>query len=303
MFFSGFGKVFSTVGDSQYETIGAFWDEMSSRFGRENLRGLGCHWTADSIEYLIGLRKGALSDDEPLPEGAAHRELILPDHNWTVYTGKTSELDQMYGAIYQNGPLDFEIETFADDGNCEVHIFRKNTVPDIADAILARRSYRGRYCSAAVPLNDLRKIAEAGLAAPSGCNIQTTSLAIVNTPEMMNRILAVIDPPVAVTAPAGIFVLTRRINAYRDRCFATQDYSAAIENMLIAVTAMGYASCWFEGHITDADRICDRIAGILGIPGEYDLVCFLPVGIPETEPKKPQKKPDAERCFFVSCSE
>ena len=39
------------------------------------------------------------------------------------------------------------------------------------------------------------------------------------------------------------------------KCFAIQDYSAAIENMLLAIIALGYESCWYEGHITDEDQI------------------------------------------------
>ena len=115
---------------------------------------------------------------------------------------------------------------------------------------------------------------------------------------LLSRIRAEIDPPVAETAPAVICVLTRRINAYRDRCFAVQDYAAAIENMLLAIEALGYRSCWYEGHITDTDRICDRIAEILKVPEEYDLVCILPVGIAESQPAMPKKKPFEERARF-----
>ena len=57
--------------------------------------------------------------------------------------------------------------------------------------------------------------------------------------------------------------MTQRINAYRDKCYAVQDYSAAIENMLLALVELGYQSCWYEGHITDDDRICDKLAAIL----------------------------------------
>jgi nitroreductase len=144
----------------------------------------------------------------------------------------------------------------------------------------------------------LEEIMKAGLAAPSGCNKQTTSLIAVDDEALLARIRQVIDPPVAETAPAMICVLTQRINAYRDRCFATQDYSAAIENMLLAIAAMGYQSCWYEGHITDTDRIGDRIAGILGVPDPYELVCILPVGIAESDPAVPKKKPFAERAWF-----
>ena len=149
-----------------------------------------------------------------------------------------------------------------------------------------------------MPREDLAAIMEAGLAAPSGCNKQTVSLIAVDDEALLTEIHSQIDPPVAETAPAMIFVLTRRINAYRDRCFSTQDYAAAIENMLLAITAMGYQSCWYEGHITDTDRIGDRIAKILGVPEEYDLVCLLPVGSAESDPAVPKKLPFEERAWF-----
>ena len=168
------------------------------------------------------------------------------------------------------------------------------------ETIMNRRSYRGKYKAEKVPVEDLKTIMEAGLAAPSGCNKQTTSLICVNDPELLKKINAVIDPPVCETAPAMICVLTRHINAYRDRCFAVQDYSAAIENMLLAIVDLGYQSCWYEGHITDEDRICDKIKAILNVPDEYELVCILPVGKAEGEPVMPKKKPYEERAWFNS---
>ena len=166
------------------------------------------------------------------------------------------------------------------------------------ETIMSRRSYRGTYAAEPVPREDLQTILEAGLAAPSGCNRQTTSLIAVDEPALLEKLKAVIDPPVAETAPAMICVLTRRIFAYRDKCYAVQDYAAAIENMLLAITALGYQSCWIEGHITDVDRIGDKMARLLGVPGEYELVCILPVGRAEAEPVPPKKQPFDARAWF-----
>ena len=170
----------------------------------------------------------------------------------------------------------------------------------IIDTISNRHSYRGKYKSTPVPREDLITIMKAGLDAPSGCNKQTTSLIAVDDKEVMARLHSVIDPPVGETAPAMICVLTRRINAYRDKCYAVQDYSAAIENMLLAITDLGYQSCWYEGHITDEDRIGYKMAQILGVPDEYELICFLPVGIAESEPVPPKKLGFSERAWFNS---
>ena len=171
---------------------------------------------------------------------------------------------------------------------------------NVLDAIRSRHSYRGKYQPTPVPRSDLETIMQAGLDAPSGCNRQTTSLIAVDDPAVLQRLREVINPPVAETAPAAICVLTRRINAYRDKCFAVQDYSAAIQNMLLAIVELGYQSCWIEGHITDDDRICDKMARILNLPEEYELVCFLPVGIAESSPAGPPKKPFSERAWFNS---
>lgn len=118
---------------------------------------------------------------------------------------------------------------------------------NILEAIQNRHSYRGKYASTPVPREDLKTIMEAGLAAPSGCNTQTTSLIAVDDPAILKELNAIINKPVGATAPAMICVLTQRIPSYHGRCFAVQDYSAAIENMLLAITALGYESCWVEG--------------------------------------------------------
>lgn len=169
------------------------------------------------------------------------------------------------------------------------------------DAIRTRCSYRGAYLSTPVPRENLIKILEAGLAAPSGCNKQTTSLIAIDDPAVLEKLNAAIGQPVGKTdsAPAMICVLTRRIIAYRDRCYSVQDYSAAIQNMLLAVVELGYQTCWIEGHVTDVDRIGRKMADILGFPEEYDLVCYLPIGIAKDEVRcAVQKQPYEERMWF-----
>ena len=166
------------------------------------------------------------------------------------------------------------------------------------ETIAARRSYRGKFLPTPVPREHLKQILEAGYHAPSGCNKQTTSFIAVDDPEVMAKLHAVIDPPVGETAPAMVCVLTRKIIAYRGRTYYIQDYAAAIENMLLAITELGYASCWIEGHITDTDRIGYQMQKILGVPEEYDLVCFLPVGIPADEIRPVKKQSFEERAWL-----
>ena len=108
MLFKGIGRPFSTENDQQYETIGAFWDELAAKYGRVNLQGLGHGWKERSIEYVIGLIDGA------------DRTVILPDMGWVTVQGRTADLGKIYEKIYQEGRLDYEIERFTDSGDCEI---------------------------------------------------------------------------------------------------------------------------------------------------------------------------------------
>ena len=164
--------------------------------------------------------------------------------------------------------------------------------------ILTRTSYRGKYDPTPVPREHLQQLLEAGLAAPSGCNKQTTSLIAVDDPELLKQLNALTESRIGKTAPAMILVLTRRIIAYRDRTFFVQDYAAAIENILLAAVSLGYESCWVEGHITDVDNIGRKMADVLGVPEEYELVCYLPIGKAIEKTQQPVKQAFAERAWF-----
>ena len=116
MLFTGISRTFSTENEKQYETIGAFWDGMSEKYGLENLRGLGYNWSENSIEYVIGLKDGIIDHTNCVVE--------LPDDGWTTVSGKTAELSLIYNRIYADGSLTYEIETFTDAGECEISYYR-----------------------------------------------------------------------------------------------------------------------------------------------------------------------------------
>ena len=168
------------------------------------------------------------------------------------------------------------------------------------EVIKNRTSYRGKYKDTPVPREDLQKIMEAGLAAPSGCNTQTTSLIAVDDPEVLAKLDKVMKECNLNKhlGQAIICVLTQDIVVYRGKAFNIQDYSAAIENMLLAIVDLGYESCWYEGEITDEDQIGRKLADVLGVPKDYDMICFLPVGVAAEPTRHPRKKPFEERAWF-----
>lgn len=169
---------------------------------------------------------------------------------------------------------------------------------DFFETAAARHSYRGMYLPDPVPREDLRRIMEAGLLAPSGCNQQTTSLIGVDDPQVLAPLAALLKKPHFASAPAAICVLSRHVVAYGETSFSVQDYAAAIQNILLAVTALGYACCWVEGYIKDATTLSAQMEALLGIPEPYHMVAYLPVGRPAEALKATETKPFAQRACF-----
>ena len=116
MLFTGISKEFSLINEDQYNTIGDFWDEIADIYGLENLQGLGYKWTNDKIYYAIGLKVGEIKD--------YNLRIELPDTDWTVVDGKTDNLKEIYNEIYKTGPLKYEVETFSENGICQIKYYR-----------------------------------------------------------------------------------------------------------------------------------------------------------------------------------
>jgi len=166
------------------------------------------------------------------------------------------------------------------------------------EAVNSRASYRWKYETTPVPREDLKKIIEAGLAAPSGCNLQTTHIVGIDDPELIARMGALLDKGYFATAPAAVVVLTKPEIAFGGVSYHVQDYSAAIQNMLLAITALGYASCWVEGYVAGFDNVSKGMAELLNAPEGYSVVAYLPVGVPMSDMRRAPKKTFEERAGF-----
>ncbi|MBN1777138.1 MAG: nitroreductase family protein [Clostridiales bacterium] len=170
---------------------------------------------------------------------------------------------------------------------------------DLFEAVKRRHSYRGAFKTDPVPEADLYKIAEAGVRAPSGCNKQTTHLCIVSDPEKLRAFARLLPRPVVETAQAIFVVVTDNRPAYGDTSFESQDYGAAVENMLLAVTALGYATVWLDGALR-RDGIAETIADLIGLKDRehFTVSVILPIGVPEETHPQHSRLPLDERVFL-----
>ena len=166
-------------------------------------------------------------------------------------------------------------------------------------AIEERYSHKERFLPDSVPLADLEQIAKAGLAAPSGVNRQTVHLVILPDREALDPISALTPHMGLNTAPAAIAVLTDTTITPSDRPnFEKEDYSAAVENMLLAATALGYASLWLDSPYFDADAQ-KAAKDIMGVPVDnFHLWAVLPIGKPDGKGTRRGKLPYEMRISY-----
>ncbi len=170
---------------------------------------------------------------------------------------------------------------------------------DIWEAIEKRHSYRGGFSDSPVPRSDLEKIVKAGLKAPSGKNAQTTQFIIVDDRELLRQIGSLHTMPAMNQARAMIVCVVDRDPGpvYEGYSFQTEDCSAATENMLLAITALGYSSVWIDGWLRLEQR-AEKIGRLLGLPGHKLVKVLLPLGFPCKKGKIPEKFPFTSRAWF-----
>ena len=65
-----------------------------------------------------------------------------------------------------------------------------------------------------------------------------------------------------------------------------EDGSAAIENILLASTALGYGTCWVEGNVIPHE---EQFKTLLGIPAAKRLMALIPIGVPGESPTRAKK--------------
>jgi nitroreductase len=169
---------------------------------------------------------------------------------------------------------------------------------DLFDAIANRYSYRGEFTDAPVPRADLEKIVRAGIQAPSACNEQVASFVVVDDPQLLRQIAEILlNKPVCASAKAMIACVADPRPVYAKWSFAAEDCAAAVENMLLAIAALGYATVWLDGVLRAEDR-AQRIGRLLGVPAGLTVRILLPLGVPAEPGQQRERLPFDRRAWF-----
>lgn len=173
---------------------------------------------------------------------------------------------------------------------------------EIFKAIEERYSYRGPMEQTSIPREELRKIVECGLKAPSGKNAQTTEFVIIDDQSTLQQLHQLHPANKAMQqSPAMIACIVDRQaeKIYEGYDFQLEDCAAAVENMLLAITGLGYASVWIDGWLR-VERRAEIVADLIKLPADKKVQILLPVGKPMEQGPRKNKKAFDERAWFNS---
>ncbi len=146
------------------------------------------------------------------------------------------------------------------------------------EAIGKRRSVR-KYTGEPIPGKDLEKIVDAGRLAATGSNQQPWDFVVVTDRAMVARLKVAAE---WMEKAAAIIAVVMDPSSR----WWIEDGSAAVENMLIASTALGYGSCWLEGYTLPHE---EEFKKLLDIPKEKRLLTLVPIGVPAEEPTREKR--------------
>lgn len=146
---------------------------------------------------------------------------------------------------------------------------------NIFTALHSRRSVRA-YTDAPVSKDDVRRLLDAAMIAPSAGNAQPWQFIVVDEPALLQKVPDI--NPYAAMAPKSpvSIVVCGDTAAEKYPGFWVQDCAAAVENLLLAATGLGLGTVW-----TGIYPLEERVRGfrdLLGLPDHVVPLALVVVG-------------------------
>ncbi len=158
------------------------------------------------------------------------------------------------------------------------------------DLIFRRVSIR-KFESRDVDDETLNLILEAANAAPSAGNLQARDFIVVRNTDTKKKLakaalkqMFIAEAPVVIVVCAN-YPRSMRVYGERGKLYAEQDATAAIENLLLAVTALELGAVWVGAF----DEV--EVAEILNLPEYVRPMAIIPLGYPAESPGRRSRYP------------
>lgn len=154
--------------------------------------------------------------------------------------------------------------------------------PDQLQFIFGRRSIRV-YKPGKVSEATITKLLQAAMAAPSAVAKDPWRFVVTQKPETLAKLANVLANGSMLNTASLCITVCADLEATHDQqlSYALQDCSAATENMLLAVSALGLGACWLGIHPRE-DKI-RNVKEILGLPNQVLPMSCISIGYPGEE--------------------
>lgn len=163
------------------------------------------------------------------------------------------------------------------------------------DFIFKRRSIR-KYTGQPISEDVLTLLLQAGMAAPTAMNARPWEFVVVTDGEIINQLRDNLvfgkHDPSAVIAVCGS---TRFSTVKVEDRFWVQDCSAAMENILLASSALGLGSVWVGVH--PVTLFVKRVSEVLNLPANITPLGLIYLGYP-AEQKEARTQYDARKVHW-----
>ncbi|MFA6428775.1 MAG: nitroreductase family protein [Candidatus Buchananbacteria bacterium] len=155
---------------------------------------------------------------------------------------------------------------------------------ELLTAIKTRRSIRN-FQDLEVKKEIVEKIILAATYAPSACNVQGWKFIVVDDQNLKNKLVDHGGSIIIKNAPLGILILYNNQTKNTEYFDYIQSAAAAIQNLLLAATEQGLATCWIC-HLPRKKTL----QKIFKIPSQFSPVAYILLGYPKlTTTEVPRK--------------
>lgn len=148
------------------------------------------------------------------------------------------------------------------------------------ETILGRRSVR-KYSDEPVTETQLKRLLEAGMAAPSAHNKQPWHFVVVRDRATLLQIPKFHMYSKMLEQAALAIIVCGDLEVEGGTGFWVQDCSAATQNILLAAKATGLGAVWLG--VYPNETLVKGLKGLLGIPTKVMPLCIISVGHPLEE--------------------
>lgn len=165
---------------------------------------------------------------------------------------------------------------------------------NFTDILITRRSIR-KYKKQTVEKAKIEAILRAGMYAPSAVNKQPWHFIIVDSRDMMNKIMTVHPNAAMLNTAEQAILICGDETLQHDTGYWIADCGAATENILLAARSLDLGSCWIG--VYPREYRMKEIKKLFNLPEYIQPFALVSIGYPDEEKETPERfKP--ERIYY-----